>query len=426
MKFEGTLASVCNFLGLTKLYSERIQKITHNITVTGIECDTRRVKEGTIFYAKRGAHFNPFEHLAEVKAKGAVAVLIDGPDGVDQNMRPFWLNPYHSTNLASSEANGASGNQDAAGSSADLNHSLMPAWTSADVSDPRAAIAQERRSGSAEFLLDEGFDLDTLRSEFAYLTMTAEGQAVKESGLLCLMLPDFHMLSQLASFIYGNPSEKLRVIGVTGTNGKSTITSLLAQLLNACGHKVALFGTVGYGFLDDLQPASNTTLDAITLQQQLAHYVELGADYAVMEVSSIGFCEGRVAGVQFYAGCFSNISRDHLDYHLNMDDYMLAKLNFLRMIPPARLALNTSTEKGKHLAEAFPDCYEVSFNKSEGNPRALNHFLSIRQVEYKTTGLDIYINLTDDMVVRADLPLMGYFNAQNSFLMQNGKLILNS
>ena len=80
MKFEGTLASVCDYLEISQVFNERVREFLPRIVVTGIECDSRRVTKGTIYYAKKGAHYNPFDHIEEIKQKGAVAILIDAPE----------------------------------------------------------------------------------------------------------------------------------------------------------------------------------------------------------------------------------------------------------------------------------------------------------------------------------------------------------
>ena len=383
IKFDGTLASVCDYLEITSVYSEKVLTLLQKIKVTNIECDSRRVTPGTIFYARRGAHYNPFEHLDEIKAKGAVAILIDGPADFTEDGSALWLDDEHPK-------------------------LKVPAPM---LVDPYETLRHERRCGN---LTVTQYRSDPERAAACYRATdgSAAAKAINKVKMLRLVLPNNKSLSALASFIYGNPSQKLRLIGVTGTNGKSTITNLIAQMLNACGHKTALFGTLGYGFLDDLQPSANTTLDAISLQRELAHYVELGADYAVMEVSSIGFCEGRVSGLTFYAGAFSNLSRDHLDYHQTMEEYFQAKLNFLRMIPPTRLVINCAQEVGRRVNEAVPNCYTVKLDQPDSD-KPLNQGLSLRRVNFKRQSLELYLNTGNSNTMRTELNLLGAFNAEN-------------
>lgn len=383
IKFDGTLASVCDYLEITSVYSEKVLTLLQKIKVTNIECDSRRVTPGTIFYARRGAHYNPFEHLDEIKAKGAVAILIDGPADFTEDGSALWLDDEHPK-------------------------LKVPAPM---LVDPYETLRHERRCGN---LTVTQYRSDPERAAACYRATdgSAAAKAINKVKMLRLVLPNNKSLSALAGFIYGNPSQKLRLIGVTGTNGKSTITNLIAQMLNACGHKTALFGTLGYGFLDDLQPSANTTLDAISLQRELAHYVELGADYAVMEVSSIGFCEGRVSGLTFHAGAFSNLSRDHLDYHQTMEEYFQAKLNFLRMIPPTRLVINCAQEVGRRVNEAVPNCYTVKLDQPDSD-KPLNQGLSLRRVNFKRQSLELYLNTGNSNTMRTELNLLGAFNAEN-------------
>lgn len=383
IKFDGTLASVCDYLEITSVYSEKVLTLLQKIKVTNIECDSRRVTPGTIFYARRGAHYNPFEHLDEIKAKGAVAILIDGPADFTEDGSALWLDDEHPK-------------------------LKVPAPM---LVDPYETLRHERRCGN---LTVTQYRSDPERAAACYRATdgSAAAKAINKVKMLRLVLPHNKSLSALAGFIYGNPSQKLRLIGVTGTNGKSTITNLIAQMLNACGHKTALFGTLGYGFLDDLQPSANTTLDAISLQRELAHYVELGADYAVMEVSSIGFCEGRVSGLTFHAGAFSNLSRDHLDYHQTMEEYFQAKLNFLRMIPPTRLVINCAQEVGRRVNEAVPNCYTVKLDQPDSD-KPLNQGLSLRRVNFKRQSLELYLNTGNSNTMRTELNLLGAFNAEN-------------
>jgi UDP-N-acetylmuramyl-tripeptide synthetase len=132
-------------------------------------------------------------------------------------------------------------------------------------------------------------------------------------------------VGDIAADFYRHPSAKLNLVGVTGTNGKTSVSHWLAQSLNYLGQKTAVLGTVGNGFLNATSAASNTTPDAILLQAMLAEYLALDARAVVMEVSSHGLDQGRVNGVEFDVAVLTNLSRDHLDYHGNMEAYAQAK-----------------------------------------------------------------------------------------------------
>ena len=137
-------------------------------------------------------------------------------------------------------------------------------------------------------------------------------------------------IGQIASRFYGFPSRALCVIGLTGTNGKTTCAGLLAQALTCLGHRTGFIGTVGSGLVGALQPQSLTTPDAVTLQAQLADLLQKGANSVCIEVSSHALDQDRVKGVEFDAAVFTNLSRDHLDYHQNMEAYAAAKLLLFR------------------------------------------------------------------------------------------------
>ena len=132
-------------------------------------------------------------------------------------------------------------------------------------------------------------------------------------------------LSHLASIFYAHPSQKMTVIGVTGTNGKTSICHYLAQILGQLAKPCAVLGTVGNGFLGNLQTAKLTTPDAIEVQRLLAEYYQQGAEIVVMEVSSHSLIQARVAAVAFEGAVFTNLSQDHLDYHGTMHAYGQAK-----------------------------------------------------------------------------------------------------
>ena len=139
-----------------------------------------------------------------------------------------------------------------------------------------------------------------------------------------------HHLGFIASRFYQNPSEQMTVLGVTGTNGKSSVTHYCAQALERCGHSCGVVGTLGYGFLPTLIPLANTTPDALMLQRILAEMRDQGADAVAMEVSSHGFSQERVNGIHFDTAVFTNITRDHLDYHGDMASYQRKNVGFFR------------------------------------------------------------------------------------------------
>jgi len=142
----------------------------------------------------------------------------------------------------------------------------------------------------------------------------------------------------LADEIYGHPSQKLWMAGVTGTNGKTTVSQWLARTLTELGTKSGVIGTLGHGFPDQLNAGVNTTPDALEVHALLADFVAAGAAAAAMEVSSIGLEQGRVNGVRFDTAIFTNLSRDHLDYHGSIEAYAEAKARLFDL-PGVRTAV---------------------------------------------------------------------------------------
>jgi len=159
------------------------------------------------------------------------------------------------------------------------------------------------------------------------------------------------MSGELASLIYGAPSEQLWMVGVTGTNGKTSVALWIAEALSAAGRPCAVVGTLGSGCPGELEASPNTTPDAISLQRRLADFVASGLEACAMEVSSIGLAEGRVAEVFFDVAVFTNLTRDHLDYHASMEDYAEAKGGLFAMPGLSAAVLNLDDPLGRQLAQ---------------------------------------------------------------------------
>ncbi|QHT63857.1 UDP-N-acetylmuramoyl-L-alanyl-D-glutamate--2,6-diaminopimelate ligase [Paenibacillus lycopersici] len=141
-----------------------------------------------------------------------------------------------------------------------------------------------------------------------------------------------HAMAVLADYYYGQPSRRLKLIGVTGTNGKTTTTYLIERILKDAGHSPGVIGTVEMRYRDRALPMSGTTPEALELQRSLRAMADAGADYCVMEVSSHALEQGRVKGCRYRTAIFTNLTQDHLDYHATMERYAAAKaLLFSRM-----------------------------------------------------------------------------------------------
>ncbi len=179
------------------------------------------------------------------------------------------------------------------------------------------------------------------------------------SAIVCEIIPDTQhqdvtyivvrdsaeALGILLDVWYDHPSSKLTLVGVTGTNGKTTVATLLYNLFRKLGHKAGLLSTVCNYINDEMIPAMHTTPDPITLQYLLARMVEAGCEYAFMEVSSHAIDQQRISGLRFAGGIFTNLSRDHLDYHKTVDHYLKTKKKFFDNLPDQAFALTNIDDK---------------------------------------------------------------------------------
>jgi UDP-N-acetylmuramoyl-L-alanyl-D-glutamate--2,6-diaminopimelate ligase len=152
-------------------------------------------------------------------------------------------------------------------------------------------------------------------------------------------------LGHLASRWYGDPSEKLTLVGVTGTNGKTTIATLLYEMFRTMGHKAGLLSTICNYVDGEAVPTGHTTPGALELQQLLARMADAGCSHVFMEVSSHAVAQKRISGISFRGAIFTNITRDHLDYHLTVDNYLRAKKSFFDHLPPPAFALTNADDK---------------------------------------------------------------------------------
>ena len=152
-------------------------------------------------------------------------------------------------------------------------------------------------------------------------------------------------VGKVATLFYGDPSHKLKLVGVTGTNGKTTIATLLYNMFRKFGHKVGLLSTV-CNYINDVEvPADHTTPDPIELNELLAKMVEAGCEYAFMECSSHAIHQKRIGGLKFAGGLFTNLTRDHLDYHKTFENYRNAKKAFFDGLPKDAFAITNADDK---------------------------------------------------------------------------------
>lgn len=220
-------------------------------------------------------------------------------------------------------------------------------------------------------------------------------------------------LGELAARFYDFPATKLRMIGVTGTSGKTSTTHFLAQMLDAFGVRCGLIGTIGSGFYGALGDAGLTTPDAISLQALLNQFVQDGAQAVAMEVSSHSIDQGRVYAIPYEIGIFTNLSQDHLDYHGDMETYAAVKRRFLAELPTHQVIINADDARGREWIQ------ELTPHKSVWAYSVNEKFESKASLIY-TTNVKLGLNGITAVVHtpwgsgELKLPLIGQFNLSNA------------
>lgn len=221
-------------------------------------------------------------------------------------------------------------------------------------------------------------------------------------------------LALIAANFYDNPSEKLKLVGVTGTNGKTTTVTLLFQLFKGLGYKVGMLTTVQNQINKEVIPATHTTPDALKLNALLRQMVDKGCTHCFMEVSSHAVVQNRVAGVRFSGGVFTNITHDHLDYHKTFDEYIKAKKRFFDTLPDNAFALSNKDDANGDIMLQ--------------NTRAKKRFYSLRSaadfkcriIENQFSGLLLNIDGSELWT-----KLIGTFNAYNILAVYAAAILLN-
>lgn len=216
-------------------------------------------------------------------------------------------------------------------------------------------------------------------------------------------------LSLLAGLFYGDASASVPLIGVTGTNGKSTVSQLIANWSCLLGQPAGVMGTLGNGLYGQLQPAINTTGSALAVQEELARQQALGAKRIAMEVSSHGLHQHRVAALHFKVAVFTNLSRDHLDYHATMAEYGEAKRHLFDLCQQARV-INADDAVGRRWLSRYTDAIAYSLHGRLSD--FAGRQLIAETVHFYADGVQVTINSDwGNGVLSA--PLMGRFNVAN-------------
>jgi len=204
-------------------------------------------------------------------------------------------------------------------------------------------------------------------------------ETLAENVTYILVKDSSKALGHLASNYYGNPSQKLKLIGVTGTNGKTSVSTLLFDVFKNLGYPAALLSTVEIRIGEEIIPATHTTPDVITINRILAEAVEKGYEFAFMEVSSHGIAQNRIEGLHFKIAGFTNLTHDHLDYHKTFEEYLKTKKRFFDELEDTAIAItnvddkngnvmlqNTKAKKKSYALKTMADYHgkllEVDFN----------------------------------------------------------------
>lgn len=222
-----------------------------------------------------------------------------------------------------------------------------------------------------------------------------------------------HALGMLASQWFGNPSHELTLVGVTGTNGKTTIATLLYKLVRALGHKAGLLSTVVNYIDDEAIAATHTTPDAIALNSLLRRMVDAGCEYAFMEVSSHSIAQERIAGLDFDGALFTNLTRDHIDYHKTFDNYRDTKKRLFDSLKKSAFAITNKDDKnGLVMTQNCQAAVSTYSTRSLADYKA-------QILEEGFDGMLLHINNREVFV-----PLVGRFNVSNLLCIYGAALSL--
>ena len=269
--------------------------------------------------------------------------------------------------------------------------------------DGRDFIAQAMANGAAAVISEEGRKVGA-----------GETVIVEVEGLAALS-------GEIAHLVYGRPSEHMWLAGVTGTNGKTSVSQWIAQVMNFLRHRCAVIGTLGNGFLDALDESPNTTPDAITLHAALAGFIAHGAEACAMEVSSIGLDQGRANGAAFDVAVFTNLTRDHLEYHGTMAAYSAAKERLFFAPGLAAAVLNLDDPFGVALAIKLKGClHTIGYTLGAADDSNVDEVLRAEDLSMDAVGIEF-----DLRGVHFAAPVVGRFNASNLLAVIGTLLVRN-
>ncbi len=271
------------------------------------------------------------------------------------------------------------------------------------------------------FVCIEGFHVDghkfipqaAAQGARAILTTRSAEKVEVPEGVAVLQVPDLKTaLAEIVPFFHDYPAQKMRVIGITGTNGKTTTSYLIRAILREAGYKVGLIGTIQIMMEEEVFPIHNTTPDVVELQHTLAIMRDKGMDYVVMEVSSHALDQNRVAGIEFDTAVFSNLTQDHLDYHKTLENYKLAKARLFDLLGQQgtkenkTAVVNADDEAGKTMLE-HAACRHLTYG--------IDHKAALQASHVEVLAGGANFTLTEDFLgeMALNLHITGIFNVYN-------------
>ena len=235
------------------------------------------------------------------------------------------------------------------------------------------------------------------------------------------------VLGPLAAYFYDYPSRELDVVGITGTNGKTTISHLLEAMFSASGRSAGVIGTIEVRWNGASRTTPNTTPSGLVLQRTLREMADDGVDVAIVEVSSHGLALGRVDGTRFTIGLFTNLSRDHIEFHGSLEEYRRAKWRlFDRLLPASKVdeatppvaVVNTDNDEGRrlvdHLLVDATDIVVAAHGTGEPRDNSSDRWFGAREIETSVDGISASVRESKGCEYRITAPLPGRFNIENA------------
>ncbi|OGU14456.1 MAG: hypothetical protein A2X63_04515, partial [Ignavibacteria bacterium GWA2_35_8] len=233
---------------------------------------------------------------------------------------------------------------------------------------------------------------------------------INDKNITFIMVDNSRLaLAELAHTWYNFPTREMKVIGITGTNGKTTITFLIKSILDSIGEKAAIIGTTGIYIGNQKLPATHTTPGPLQLCSYLSQMKSEGVKYVVMEVSSHALSQNRVSGISFDVAAFTNLTHDHLDYHTTMEDYASAKKQLFQMLSPDGIAVvNGDDDYSEFILKDIKTSRKIKVGRKSGND------IIIADEKLNLDGSDFMLKINSNELMNIKTGLLGRFNIDNA------------